>query len=446
MVVLVLLVILCSLAYTLSLRVSSYRSRGGYMVDYQSAQYARDTAVKYALTMLQDINEPNLISRPNEPDFSDLFFMTEEEYRQALVDWAQSMSDEQALAYRKKIKEYLTAIKDTDSIQDFNSFIAADGNSLFDVNDLNDLTDLAKENENLQRLLRDSGSVSDINDPNNLQIPGPYGPRWPLIIEPMNLVIGNATVNIEIHDENAKYPISWLMIEDEDIAPQIQAGFETLCEMMDIETPVTEQIADELMNLNEVKRYTGEFKDVTVVKRERVEQSRTAGRTRSSRRVSYRTVSTKIPASSQMTDFARLFHSPLLNTEPLAKPAVVADDRVESALKYISLWPTSTVNINTAPRNVLRAVFSFGGASASVNISDAIIERRRIKPFEDPNELRQEIFRYADSIEKSRKYIVTKSNIYTIRITANSGLARTSAIIAVRNNNGRVERIAVLSD
>ncbi|MFA5785002.1 MAG: hypothetical protein WC962_09000, partial [Phycisphaerae bacterium] len=248
------------------------------------------------------------------------------------------------------------------------------------------------------------------------------------------------------HDENAKYPISWLMIEDEDVAREIQAGFETLCEMMSIDTKAIEQVMEQTAGLNEVKSYTGEFKDVTVVRRERVETTRAAGRTHASRRPSYRTVSTKIPASSQMTDFARLFHSPLLNAEPLAKPAVVADDRIESALKYISLWPTNTVNINTAPRNVLRAVFSFGGASASVNVSDAIIERRRIKPFEDPNELRRELFRYADSIEKSRQYIVTKSDFYTIRITVNSGLARTSAIIAVRNNNGKVEKIAVLSD
>ena len=431
MVVLVLLVVLCALAYALTLSVSAYRKRSQYMIDYQSARYACESSVKYALATLQDINEPNLITRSNEPDFSDLFTTNEQEYRQILEDWAQSISAMQKLKYQKKISNYLQAVKDSNSPYD-----------IYEPNGFN----LAADMNNLPAFLTNSDNSIDPNDPNSLQIRGPYGPVWPLITEPLNLVIGDAKVTIEIHDENAKYPIGWMMIQDVKLRPQILAGFETLCsEWMDVNRVKVDKLAEELEELNEIKEYKPDIKDVKITKREQVRISRRSARTKSSRRARYRTKQVTIPAEVQMTDYSRLYHSSLFDTEALAKPVIIADNRTESALKYISMWPISEVNINSAPRNVLEAVFAFGGMTAAVDIADGVIQRRRIKPFEDPNEMRHELFRYADSIEKCRKYITTKSNFFTIHITVNRGLARASAVIAIRNKKGVMKKIAVLS-
>jgi hypothetical protein len=431
MVVLVLLVVLCALAYALTLSVSAYRKRSQYMIDYQAARYACDSAVKYALATLQDINEPNLIARPNEPDFSDLFTMNEQEYRLILKDWAEAIGAEQKLKYQKKINKYLQTISDP--------------NSVYDINEPNSFN-LAADMNNLPAFLTSSTTAVDPNDPNNLQIPGPYGPSWPLITEPLNLVIGDAAVNIEIHDENAKYPIGWMMIQDIKLRPQIQAGFETLCtEWMDVNRVTVDKLVGELEELNKIKEYKPDIKDVKITKREEVQISRRSARTRSSRRTRYRTRQVMIPAELQMTDYSRLYHSSLLDTEALARPVIVADDRTESALKYISMWPISKVNINSAPRNVLEAAFAFGGMTAAVNLTDDVIQRRRLKPFEDPNEIRNQLFRYADTIEKCRQYITTKSDFFTIHITVNRGLARASAVIAVRNEKGIMKKIAVLS-
>jgi hypothetical protein len=431
MVVLVLLVVLCTLAYALTLSVSAYRKRSQYMIDYQAARYACDSAVKYALATLQDINEPNLIARPNEPDFSDLFTMNEQEYRLVLKNWAEATSAMQKLKYQKKIKKYLQAVSDP--------------NSVYDINEPNGFN-LAADINNLPAFLTGSTAAIDPNDPNNLQIPGPYGPAWPLITEPLNLVIGDAAVAIEIHDENAKYPIGLMMVQDVKLKPQILAGFETLCsEWMDVNRVTVDKLADELEELNKVKEYKPVIKDVKITKREPVSISRRSARTRSSRRARYRTRQVTIPAEVQMTDYSRLYHSSLLDTEALARPVIIADDRTESALKYISMWPVVKVNINSAPRNVLEAVFALGGMTAAVDITDGVIQRRRIKPFDDPNEMRHELFRYSDSIEKCRKYITTKSDFFTIHITVNRGLARASAVIAVRKEKGIMKKIAVLS-
>lgn len=454
-VVLVLLTVLCVLAYTLTLRVSAYRKRTQYMIDYQAARYACDSAVKYALAALQDINEPVIISRPNEPDFSDLFALDEQQYRELLTDWWQSITAEQAAAYQKKVKEYLRTIdiNDFNAVNDFNGIsdlnVVGDFNAVSDLNAVGDSNDInaLMGLRGFAGALADANRIADLNDPNNLQIPGPYGPPWPLVAEPLDMMVGDARVTIEIHDENAKYPIGWMMLSDQQLQPQIRSGFETFCEWMDVNSLTVSQLEDELAELDKIKQYKLKFDDITMTQSQRVAVPSRTARTRRLRRSQTRvqTTTTTIPAAVNLTDFARLFHSPLLNTEALARPVIVADDRTESALKYISLWPISTVNVNTAPRHVLEAAFAFGGLSAAVEVADGVIQKRRIKPFDDPNEIRRELFRYGDSIEKCRQYIVTKSDLFTIRVTARQGLARASAVIAVRNNHGKLEKIAVLS-
>ena len=70
----------------------------------------------------------------------------------------------------------------------------------------------------------------------------------------------------------------------------------------------------------------------------------------------------------------------------LAAPTIISQDRNESALKYMDLWGTTQVNINSAPRNVLEAAFTFGGDADK--IADEIIKKRREKPFAGIDELK----------------------------------------------------------
>jgi len=112
-------------------------------------------------------------------------------------------------------------------------------------------------------------------------------------------------------------------------------------------------------------------------------------------------------------------------------------------LKYISTWGTRLININSAPRHVLEAAFIFSGDQ--VKITDQIIELRRIKPFENLEDLQKRVVGYTDSIEKSQNYIITQSNIFTIKITATCGMARATALIAVSKEGNTVKRIATIN-
>jgi hypothetical protein len=404
LVTLVLLVMLSTLGYTLSSRLAAQHHRDQYIIDYQAARYGCDSAMRYAFAQLQNINTPPLIARPNEPDFSDLFTLSELEYEELRQLWT--------------TKKTYDRTENTSDILDIN-----------DVNDVGEADDI--------------NSVTDFNDPNSLTIRGPYGPPWPFVIEPVEFEIGSATVRIEIEDENAKYPLGWMLLDDEEVQREARAGLETFCEWMDINSVRIDSLKQELKAISEIRPFKLDFKPIT----ERIRYKVSSGRYRRGIRSRYRYKTKTIPVSEQVTrqavDFAELFHSSLINTEALARPTIVSESRKESALKYMGLWASSKVNINTAPRHVLEAAFTFGGDADK--IAEAIIQRRRIKPFTDIEDLRKSLFRYSDSIGKCEKYITTTSRFFTIRITAVSGVAEASAIIAITKDGKKIERTAVIS-
>ncbi|MHC5074707.1 MAG: hypothetical protein ACYTFE_07760, partial [Planctomycetota bacterium] len=135
----------------------------------------------------------------------------------------------------------------------------------------------------------------------------------------------------------------------------------------------------------------------------------------------------------------------LISTDILTRPTIQSEKRKESALKYMGFWGSNKVNINTAPRHVLEAAFTFGG-DASL-IAEEIIQIRKVEPIKDFKELREKLFRYSDSIDKCEPYITTISDFFTIRVTATSGTATVTNVIAIKKEGGkgRVQKIALLS-
>ncbi|HDS84258.1 MAG TPA: hypothetical protein ENN97_03595, partial [Phycisphaerales bacterium] len=88
------LVVLSSLLAGLSVRVSMVKRRQAYMVEYQRARYALDSALKYVLSTLPR-QRFRLSERQDLPDFSDLFVMNDRQYRMFLQSWAETATEEQ---------------------------------------------------------------------------------------------------------------------------------------------------------------------------------------------------------------------------------------------------------------------------------------------------------------------------------------------------------------
>ncbi len=413
LVTLVVLVVLAMLGYTLSSRVAAQRHRDNFIIDYQKAQYACDSAVKYALATLEDINVPPVVARPNEPDFSDLFALSEEEYQQLLQQWGYEENNNRPAMSTETPAETRGEINNVNDINRYGS--AAD--------------------------------LNEANDINAIKIRGPYGPVWPYIRPVDELEIGSATVRIEIEDENAKYPIGWALLDDSEISREARAGFETFCEWMGLTLEDIDSLEAQLAQLGEIKPFKVEFKPITKRTPVKTKTSGANRRTRSkrTRRTRYKTETTTADQQrlSQTKDFAKLLHSSLLDTELLARPTIISESRKESALKYAAMWGSAKVNINTAPRQVLEAAFTFGGDAEE--IAEEIIQTRRIKPFESIEDLKKELLRYSTSIDKCEKFITTTSDFFTIKVTAQSGVAEASAVIAITKQGNKIQRVAVLS-
>ena len=423
LITLVLLVILATLGYTLSNSVATNRHRQQYIIDYSQARYACGSAVKYALTTLQDIN-PQLISRPNEPDFSDLFVLGEVERQELLSQY---------------------------EVDNF-SWMKNDIKGSKEVNDVNNI-DMADSGDDANS----PGSETELDETGLTRIRGPYGPAWPFVNEPTEFEIASARVRIAVEDENAKYPVGWLLLEDVEKQREIDAGFQTFCEWMGLENEVVESLKSQLQQINDIKPFQIDFKPVkqtiprpvaprrtpTVSNPKDGKASTTIERS-SQPSVITKTITVDEQIARQNIDFAKLFHCSLIDKEALTRPYM--EGKSESALKYMGMWASSKVNINTAPRHVLEAVFAFGGLSDAPEIAETIIQLRRIQPFTDIEGLKKELSRYSNTIDKCEKYITTTSDIFTIRITAVSGVAKVSAAIAVMKDGDKIKQSVVIAD
>ncbi len=439
---LVVLVVLTTIVYTLTSRLASIKHRRQYIIDYQISRYACDSAMKYALAAIEGMSL-RLIKRDDKPDFSDLFLLNQAEYEQFLADWADQQAERLAL---EDIENQTSKRPDYSTSSRNQTGMPRQPASLFDQPETTDSNQLLDEDDYL-------ADNSYYIDPNTITIPGPYGPPWPYVQKPIEFEIGSAKITIEIEDENAKMPLTWAITKDKEVNRQAQDALQTFCEWMQMDPDQIEELNKQLEIIGQTKQFTINAKPVTYT-----EQIKTTTRTKASSRRARRRGSRRSPrtrtttrnikktrsAIKHTTDFAELLHSSLLDRQALARPLPDTGDRHESPLKYLALWGSQKVNINTAPRHVLEAAFTFGGDAEE--IAHEIIQTRREKPFKNIDELESLLYRYSESIRKAKSYITTTSKFFAVKVTAVSGSARTSAVATVIKEGRKVSKIAIISN
>ena len=112
-------------------------------------------------------------------------------------------------------------------------------------------------------------------------------------------------------------------------------------------------------------------------------------------------------------------------------------------MKYLALWGSRRVNINTAPRHVLEAALTFGGNAAE--IADELIRKRRQKPYKTVDELESGLYGYSQSIKRAKPYLITASTLFSIRVTAVCGTAKTVSVAPVIKDSKGVKRLVIVS-
>ncbi|OHB44275.1 MAG: hypothetical protein A2178_00475 [Planctomycetes bacterium GWC2_49_10] len=453
----VILVVMSGLGYLLATKVAAARHRDQYIINYQMARYACDSGFKYVNTMLAE-KSFDLISRPNEPDFSDLFAFTEEQYQQFLEQYR-----------RQKMLEKLYG-EDWQDYADVNDPRYSDPNFYRDrrrddMNDIGDFNDFNQFDMNDANLMADFNSFDtsdfltlDANDPNNIVIPGPYGPQWPLAMEPTEFEVGDARVKVEVDDENAKLPLVWALQIDEKNKRSTEAAYDTFFDWMGSvskgDASLTyEQRSSFYRGLEDIGKYVDVSSKMLSTVTKAAEPNAQGGTTPAqrfrSRRSQQRQAAQQAAQKSvnsptaRYANFVNLVNSSLIDLEPLAKPYVKSERRTESALKYISRYGASQVNVNSAPRHVLEALFMFGGNSADT--ASAVIMERKTKPFADVNDLQRRCFHYADTIERAKDYLTTQSTFFTVRIEASCGVANVRLTALILKDGKKVQTLAIIA-
>jgi len=450
--VLIVLTVLVTVVTILVSRTATHKHRQRYMIDYQIARYACDSGMKYALSVMPDLSV-RLVERADEPDFSDVFYMTTGQYQQYLADWAEVLTARRIQEAQENEDLDMAGLgteAGSDALGSLAGLLAGEG-----AMDPNNPSAMEPSETDMMPL----GSMAAMGpmdawfvvDPNEIEIRGPYGPPWPLVTKPIELEIGPAKVRIEIIDENAKLPLTWVMTNDAKVRPAAIDAVTLFCEWMQMPPDQTDALLAQLQSLKRVKSFKIDPKPITVTQQvptptrttRTVTSSRLRTSTSSIRRTGTTLRRTARPAIMHTADFARLLHSTEIDLETLAWPIPETGNRLESPLKYLALWGSQRVNINTAPRHVLEAALTFGGHH--VEIADAIIERRRTKPFQSIDELEQMLPGYATSIRACQPYLTTQSTFFSIRVTAWAGTAKASAVTTVIRNGKQVQTIAMLT-
>lgn len=437
---LMILIVLVTLVYQLTLKLSDRRRADDYLIYYQQARYACDSGLKYAMVTPQ-IVEPNYADRTVAPDFSDLFMMSDDQVDEMLAIWAERMN-----------AEWLKNQEQTGQEQ-----AASDANDMISV-----LKSLVPEGDpNLESMLKGVHDISEHNgliDANELVVPGPYGPEWPLLVEPIEFEIGTAKVRITIEDENAKLPLVWLTNTDKQLLPVTKEILRVYCSWYGINEKDVTDFRTRLAKVSEIKPFNPNATAFSSIVPTTVSVGSAAaviGPTSASTpaRTARGTAATATPQTApaqpgaQMmrvglktySDYSRLMKTTYLNADWLTLPVFESQTRKEYPLKYLGIWGSTKVNINTAPRHVLEAAFAFGGDGDK--IADAIIRQRQEKPFASIDDFRRQNIGYGGQIQKCENYITTQSDVFTIRIVATDGPARCTATAAVLRQGRNITKI-----
>ena len=438
LITIVILVVLTTVVYTTTSKMAMIRHRQQYIIDYQKARYACDSAMKSALEEMKE-TEIKYIDRRHQPDFSDMFTTDQYELENYISEWLESESE---LPEEEEEEEFGpgSSSKYKEWSQPYLTLRSFEYDSLYDEQD----SGYEEEEEEFYI------------DPNKVVVPGPYGPPWPEVIEPEYFDIGGVEVIMTIEDENAKMPATWAVTTDSKVKRAASDGVENFCEWMQMDRESIEQLQDDLINIAKVKNFYPNMGDIVTTKvvpsvspRPTTRPSTSSSRRRTtSRRPTptsrSRVVKTTRPKSAHALDFARLLQSSAIDLDSLAVGVPDTGDRYESALKYLAIWGSQKININTAPRHVLEAAFMFGGDAE--DIANEIIHLRKKEPIVSTDKLEGDLYGYAESIRKCQPYITTTSTFFTIKVTATSGKAKATLVALIKKDAKTTTKMAVVSE
>ncbi len=418
LITLIVLVVLTVLMAGLSTRLTMAKRRQQNMIEYQRVRYGLDSGLKYILSEFPKMSYV-LESREGEPDFSDLFWMDQQEYAQKITPWVKNRNGKEDVANVSDAKA--TSINE-------------------------------ESNNNVMH-----------SEQHEVVAPGPYGFEWPFVTETIEQEIGSCNVTITIEDENAKLPLCWLVstYEKDDIPANY--ALETFLEWMVDDShelvKIEKSLKEDLKAIYKNKHFilnTGVMPPAKFTStsgksqtdKEQYEDSKTVKETTEDKAATDTkpgTATKKRSEASKTADFARLFHSSLFDHSRMAVPRPDRKRRNETILKYLGLMGSQRVNINCAPRHVLEATFSLVMSSSDVvKVAQEVITQRQKMPFEKVDEIKAMELLDEETFNKLKNLITTTSMLFKINVTSRSSNTSATAVAAVLKEKKKHQTLMVM--
>ena len=259
--------------------------------------------------------------------------------------------------------------------------------------------------------------------------------------------IGQIDLEIEIHDENAKWPVLWHMIGNGPYAEkkywaqtQVQNAYNKFAGLSRVNRDDAKTALKLIYDTgNHFRLPPAEFTVNT-----------TYNIDRSTRRIITRNIGyTKkreetVQRRDQMKLFGRDFKYRLMNDVRVATLNENLPGSSASFADTLGIWGHNRININTAPPELLKSAFlPLGLSDQKVRM---IIEYRKKRPFYNTNDLRR--IKGFDSalLTRMRPLCVVGPETFTARITARIGRTQYRLLGSFYHYRGQLILMAVISE
>lgn len=315
-------------------------------------------------------------------------------------------------------------------------------NPLAGENPALDLSGLAELLGNDPNLMADPNTMADPNGtPVLLEL---VSSDSVVVLFEKELDVGDAEVTIEIHDEHAKWPMLWMMPQNSPFSKNTNESdklFKDLTGFIAADPDDSSRLLKLTKDLGRsIKLPPAEFT---------VNKSRsTRRRGRAVRRRRVRGYTKRLEEARQkregMALFAQSFYTTINEQSEYATLKQPMTEREVSLVDYFGFWGHNRININTAPVEIIQAAFAPLGLTESQ--AQAIVSYRQQQKFTQLSDIRK-----VEGIERPLAQSImplclTRSETFSVKITARIGRTSYRVTGAVHYNRGRVQPLAMVND
>jgi len=312
----------------------------------------------------------------------------------------------------------------------------------------------ANELEGLQAALglgEPNDMMSDMDEPNefeefadldyeqyNLQ------DEIPFLLTQDTLDVGEAEVEIEIHDENGKYPLLWLMHSPiNGKRTHTQKSVRKLADLFGADGATISKAIDLALNIGR----NLEIPDLDMTLRKS-----TTGRRKQKRSDTWRPRGKKLSDKMRQTREIRRFEGmaafacewqrELSENEDYEDLKLSLLDHKGGFSDYLGSWGHTQININTAPVEVLEA--AFGPLGMTAQMAQAIDDYRQANPFRSTGNLSKVEGLDRGMLRGVKLLTTAKSNTFSVQVSARLGRAHYELTGSFyRNKKGRLVNQAI---